>query len=303
MKLSHAILAFSALMLSLTVKAQESVPATEAFQFLGFPRSIVSTGMAGAGSAMTSSCAALSAFENPAVLPVSVGKVDVSAVYSHAISNNFGGGVAVRIGKGFALSAAVIDQIHPVKDFGPEYGTFAPNDLMIALGAGAGFGKHFSVGFSARIVRQQIMADYVLNGAAFNVMLQYRLNGLSIVAGAANLGSGVKSENETKSPQPSSARVAISYEFKLGSSTIDAALDADYYFTRKFGISVGAQYSFRRMIYARAGYRFATPGAAFPSHLALGLGFQWKFLCLDISYITANAQLANSIGAGISFRF
>ena len=296
MKLRHLILTASVLVLSWTVRAQESVPATEVFQFLSFPRSVASAGMAGAGSIW-------SVFENPAALPVNLDKTEFMAMYSHSLSHNFGGGAAVRIGKGFALSATVFDQVHPVKDFGVGYAPFAPNDLITGLSAGAGFGEHFSVGVSARFVKQRIMADYSLSSTAFTVMLQYRVAGLRVAAGIANFGSGVKSETEQVSPLPTSAHGAASYEFNIGSSSIAAAIDADYYFSGKFGISAGAQYSFRDMIFARLGYRYATPGAAFPSHLAFGLGFKWKFLCLDVSYITANAQLANSIGAGVRFLF
>jgi len=303
MKLRHIILASAALLLSWTAKSQESVPATEVFQFLSFPRSIASTGMAGAGSSMTSRSAALSAFENPAILPFAPGKMDVTAAYSHTLSNNFGGGVAVRIGKGFALTASVFDQAHPVKDFGSQYGTFAPNDLIIGLGAGAAFGEHVSVGFSARIIRQRIMADYTLTGAAFTAMVQYRLKGLNVAAGVMNFGSGIKSETESVSPLPASARLAASYEFGFGICSFGAALDADYYFSGKAAVSGGIHFGLWDMVYARAGYRYAMPGSAYPSHLALGLGFKWRWLNLDVSYLTANAQIGNSLGAGISFRF
>ncbi|MBQ7273408.1 MAG: hypothetical protein IJR12_07330 [Bacteroidales bacterium] len=303
MKVRHIILAAIALSLSWNVGAQESVPANEAFDFLGFPRGAVASGMAGAGSAMTSSPAGLSTFGNPAVLPVAVGKVDAGVIYSHTLSNNVGGGIAVRLGKGFAISAAVVDQFHPVKDFGGSYGSFAPNDLIVAGGAGISFAGHFSLGLSVKYVQQRLMADYSLSGVAFTAMAQYRLAGLNVAAGVANFGSGVKSESGQASPLPSSARLAASYELALGPGTLGAALDADYYFAGKFGVSAGLQYGLWDMIYARAGYRFASQGAVYPSHLALGLGFRWKWLCLDVYYLTANAQLGGSLGAGLSIRF
>lgn len=303
MKVRHIIFAAIALSVSWTVNAQESVPANEAFDFLGFPRGIAQSGMAGAGSAMTSGPAVLSTFGNPAVLPVAVGKVDAGVIYSHSLSNNIGGGVAVRLGKGFAISAAVVDQIHPVKDFGGAYGSFAPNDLIVAGGAGISFAGHFSLGLSVKYVQQRLMADYSLSGVAFTAMAQYRLSGLNVAAGIANFGSGVKSESGQASPLPASARLAASYELALGPGTLGAAIDADYYFAGKFGVSAGLQYGLWDMIYARAGYRYASQGAVYPSHLALGLGFRWNWLCLDVYYLTANAQLGSSLGAGLSIRF
>ena len=270
MKVRHIILAAIALSLSWNVGAQESVPANEAFDFLGFPRSADASGMAGAGSAMTSSPAVLSTFGNPAVLPVAVGKVDAGVIYSHTLSNNVGGGIALRLGAG---------------------------------GAGFSFAGHFSLGLSVKYVQQRLMADYSLSGVAFTAMAQYRLAGLNVAAGVANFGSGVKSESGQESPLPSSARLAASYELALGPGTLGAALDADYYFAGKFGVSAGLQYGLWNMIYARAGYRYASQGAVYPSHLALGLGFRWNWLCLDVYYLTANAQLGNSLGAGLSIRF
>ena len=303
MKVRHIILAALVLSLSWTMKAQESVPANEALDFLGFARDAAQSGMAGAGSSLTSSPAALSTLSNPAVLPVAVGKADAAVVYSHTHSNNVGGGVAVRLGKGFAVSAAVIDQIHPVKDFGGTYGIFAPNDLIVSGGAGVSFAQHFSLGLSLKYVQQRIMADYSVSSVAFTAMAQYRLGGFNVAAGVANFGAGVKSESGQVSPLPSSARLAASYELSLGPGTLGAAIDADYYFSRRAGVSAAVQYGLWDMIYARAGYRYASQGAVYPSHLALGLGLRWRWLCLDVYYLTASAQIGNSLGAGLSIRF
>ena len=102
---------------------------------------------------------------------------------------------------------------------------------------------------------------------------------------------------------PSSARLAASYELPVGPGTLAAALDADYYFSGKLGVSAGVHYGFKDLVFVRAGYRYATAGAAFPSHLALGLGVKWKGIGLDVSYLTANAQIGNSLCAGLSYRF
>ena len=113
MRLRNVILLLApVLVFSMAAKAQEeSVPANDVFGFLGMSRSPELAGMAGAGSALTSRTVAFSAFDNPAVLPASVGKVDASVAYGHTTSNNICGGVAARLGGGFAVSLAVVDQI------------------------------------------------------------------------------------------------------------------------------------------------------------------------------------------------
>lgn len=310
MKIRHSILLASALLLSWSLKAQEQLPANEVFEFLSFPRGVAQTGMAGAGKSLLSESTALAAFDNPAVLPFALNHVDATVLYgrwapaqTNTLSNNLGGGVSVRLGKGFAVSAAVINQAHAEVDFGGENGKFSPKDLIVAFGAGASFGDYVSVGVSARLVQQQVMADYKLSSTAITAMIQYHKDALNVAAGLANLGSGVKSENDNVSSLPSSARVAASYELPAGPGALTCALDADYYFSGKIGVSAGVAYGFKDMLFARAGYRYASAGAAFPSHLALGLGAKWKGFGLDVSYLTANAQIGNSLCLGISCRF
>lgn len=310
MKIRTFILLASALLLSWPMKAQESVPANEVFEFLSFPRGLAQTGMAGAGSTMLSESAAMASFSNPAVLAFALKHLDAAAVYgrwapaqTNSLSNNFGGGLSVRLGKGFALSAAVMNQAHSRQDFGGSYGQFAPQDLILAFGAGASFGKHVGLGVAARWVQQSLLPDYKLSAISITAMVQYRLNGINVAAGVANLGGSVTSESGKTSPLPSSARLAASYEAEVGPGTLAGALDADYFFSGKFGVSAGVSYGFKDMVFVRAGYRFASAGAAYPSHLALGLGAKWKGLGLDLSYLTANAQLGNSLCVGLSYRF
>lgn len=309
MKIRRMVICSLALLLSWTAKAQESVPSNAVFEFLTLPRTVSTTGMAGAGSTLSSASAAFSAFDNPTVLPFTTGRyVDAAVSYGrwapasqNTLSNNFGGGVAYRVGRYFAISAGMVQQVRPSLDLGGS--TFAPWERIIAAAAGVSFSEHISVGVSARFVTQALMADYKLSGTAFTAMLQYRTGGLAVAAGAANLGSGVKSESGNASPLPSSARLSASYELAAGPGALGVALDADYYFAGKFGLSVGASYGLWDILYLRAGYRYASTGAAFPSHLALGLGGSWKGFSLDTSFITANAQVGNSLGVSISYRY
>lgn len=289
------------LLLCVTAAAQD-VPATEAMGILGIPRSSVRSGMAGAGSASVTAPAAFAAFDNPAVLPWATNKVEAALSYGRwapsatggSLSDNIGAAVAGKPFRALALSAAVVNQAHPVMDFGGDYGSFKPLDGMAALGAGVSFGKHFSLGASFIFAQQRLMADYTLNAFAFNVMAQYHAAHFDVTAGVINAGGKVKAENGTAYPLPASARLGGDYHTSFGKSGIEAALDADCYFTGKFGASLGLQYSYNDLLFARAGYRYATQGAALPSHFALGLGVKWKGFRLDGSFLTANPNIGNS---------
>lgn len=305
-RLLHILL--PALLLSVGAGAQEVAPVSESLTFLAQPRSAHSLGMAGAGNASPNASAAFAAFGNPAILPS--GKLDASLSYARwapgsslSLSNQMDGGVAVRLGKGFALSGAAVYQMHAAQAFGGKQGAYAPSDLAAGIGIGAAFNEHFSLGVSVRYARQQLLPDYVLSGVAVNALLQYRLRAFTMAAGVMNVGAGPKSESGT-GRLPASAHLAADYLFALGANhSIEAALDGDYYFSGKWGVSVGACYSFRRVLFARAGYRAAAVGAALPSHLSLSLGGQWKGVCLDLCYLTANPVLGNSLSLQLGYRF
>ena len=287
--------------------AQENVPVSEALQLLSQPRSADVSGMAGAGSASVASSAAMAVFDNPARLVFAPRRMDAAVSYNLWAPGNdatkvsyMGGGVAVKLGKGFAVGAGALYGARPSLDFGGSYGTYAPSDLMVAGGVSVAFTRSLSLGASVRFAQQQLMPDYKISSVAFSAMLQYRLKALNVAAGVQNLGGGVKSESGNSSPLPASAHAAVSYQLPFG---LGAALDADYYFSGKVGVSAGLRYTFRELLYVRAGYRFASKGAALPSHLALGLGARWKGIGLDVTYITANKIIGNSLAVSLGYRF
>ena len=307
MRYCRFILPFLLLCLS---AAAEDKPATgNAMDFLGMPRGTARSAMAGAGSASVSASAAFSAFDNPSILPFATGKVDASFSYGRwapstpgCLSDNLGVGIAFKPLRALALSVAVVNQAHPVLEL-PGYEPFRPLDGLASLGAGVSFGAHFSIGASFKYAYQRVLSDNVYWAFAFNAMAQYHGGHFDIAAGVVNVGGDVKSKDGSAYPLPSAARISGSYHGDIGKSRFEADLDADCYFSGKFGIAAGVQYTYNDLLFARAGYRYATAGAVLPSHLALGLGVQWKGFCLEASYITANDIIGNSFSLSIGYRY
>lgn len=306
MKRCRFILPFL-LLLCINAAAQD-VPATEAMGLLGLPRNSVRSGMAGAGSASVTAPAAFAALENPSVLPFATNKVEAALSYGRwspsmagSLSDNVSVAVAGKPFRALALSLAVINQRHPVLDFGDGKGPVTPIDGIASLGAGVSFGRHFSLGASVIYVHQRLMADYKLSAFAFNAMAQYHSEHFDAAAGVINVGSKVKSEKGAEYPLPSSGRLSGVYHSSLGRNGIEAALDADIYFSGKFGAALGLQYNYDNLVFVRAGYRYAMQGAALPSHLALGLGVKWKGFRLDGSFLTANPTIGNSFLISIGY--
>ncbi|MBR5403468.1 MAG: hypothetical protein IK113_04525 [Bacteroidales bacterium] len=302
----RAFLFFSTLLIWVGSAAQEVVPANTVFDILARPVALESAGMAGAGSAVSSFSGAFASFSNPAVLPFAVKKMDAAVSYglwapafSLSKGNNFSGAVAFRASESFVLNAGAAFQLHPEQDFG-TYGKYSPKDLMVSLGAALSIGEYVSVAVSGRLVNQSFLADYSISGVAFTGMAQFHKDGLDIAAGVANFGPGVKAEDGSVSALPASARLAASYALPFG---LGFAADADYYFSGKFGVSGGAYYSFKDMVFARVGYRFATEGAPLPSHLSVGIGGRFRGFTLDIAYLTLNPQIGNSLSVALGYRF
>ena len=302
----RALIIISSLLVWVSAAAQEVVPANTVFDILARPVALESSGMAGAGSAVSSFSGAFASFSNPAVLPFAVEKMDAAVSYglwapssSQTKGNTFSGAVAFKASDSFVLNAGAAFQLHPEQDFG-TYGKYSPKDLMVSLGAAIRVAEYVSVAASGCFVSQSFLADYSISGIAFTAMAQFHKDGLDVAAGVANFGPGVKSEDGSVSALPASARLAASYALPFG---LGFAADADYYFSGKFGVSAGAYYSFKEMVFARVGYRYASEGAPLPSHLSVGLGGKFKGFTLDVAYLTLNQQIGNSVSVALGYRF
>lgn len=68
-------------------------------------------------------------------------------------------------------------------------------------------------------------------------------------------------------------------------------------------LSAGAQYSFKNMLFARAGYHFGTKEAVLPSFATVGLGVRFFGVSLDFAYLTGNDVIGNSMTFGLGYRF
>ena len=131
------------------------------------------------------------------------------------------------------------------------------------------------------------------------------LEGLTVSAGIANIGNNIGSDAGSKYPQPSSLRLAAAYNLNFAQDhRVELMLDEDYFYnSQNNALSVGAEYAFKEMVFARVGYRYATEGTVVPSHLGLGLGFQFFGFRLDVSYLTASEIIGNTLSLGLGYRF
>ena len=278
----------------------------EVLTFTRIERNPRAAGLAGAGAASVGSTAYAS-FVNSAIIPFSNSTADFAAGYeywapslgaAHAI--NLAG--AYRIGN-IGLSLGGVYQMEQ-KDFDG----FRPGEVQIGAGFGMRILPWLGLGLNARYVQENMFQGHSQNGFGLDAMAFFApVWGLTLTAGVANIGSKVKDTAGNAYPQPASIVAAAAYYLVLGVGSkhgIEFMLDENYYLnSRTNAISVGMEYSYDRLAFARVGYRIASENAVYPSHLSLGLGVQYAGFRLDVSYLTLSEIIGNSVSVGLGYRF
>ncbi len=182
-----------------------------------------------------------------------------------------------------------------------------PKAHLVALGVGFGITPRVSVGLNARYALQQLTAAQRYGGFSADVFVNWRpLDVLGLSAGIAHLGTTVRSQMGDTYTQPAHGRLGIDWTQQWGAEKAHETrllVDGEFYFSGNMALSVGAQYAWNRLLYARAGYHLASEKCVIPSHLSLGLGVHWKGLRLDVSWLTASKVLNNTLAVGLGYSF
>lgn len=300
------ILTLVLLLSGLSAYAQKGA---EVLPFIRIDRDPATAAMATAGTA-SSSGIAWSSFKNSAVIPFYQKKMDVAFSYqlwgpsSAASTNNLNLGLGYKVGDRFGISVGGAFQM--AKPYTVIEGsgniteeTFTPKDLLIGLGVGFKLTDFLSLGANLRFANQTNAEDAKLSSFGGDVFVLYRaMDALNISAGVASLGTKAGGYGI-----PASVKVAADYALGFGKSALQADLDVDYYFSGNFGAAAGLQYGWNDMLFARAGYRFATPACVLPSFATLGLGVRFAGVSIDLAYLTANKILGNTLTLGLGYSF
>ena len=276
----------------------------EFLTFTRIERNPRAAALAGAGAASASNVAYAS-FNNAAVVPFYAKHGDFGVGYQSwapktvgANAFNFGG--AYNFGR-FGIAAGAVYQMEK-----PDFDGYKPSSLQVNLGAGVKILDWFGLGVNARFAQDNLFEGMSYNGFAADAMLLFNpVRGLNLTAGVSNIGNKVSSKSGSQYPQPVSIKAAAAYILEIGTkNSIEFMVDEDYYINSKANaVSLGMEYSFDQMVYARAGYRYASEKAPFASHLAVGLGIQFFGVRLDVSYLTLSDVIGNTLAVGLGYRF
>lgn len=295
-----SILGVAMLLASLSLAAQQQ----EVLTFSRIERNPRAVALAGAGSASVGSVA-YSSFVNSAVIPFYDGKGDFAAGYEYwAPSLGAAHSAGIAGAYNFGPVGVSLGGVYQFEQ--PDPDGFRPADIQINLGAGVKILPWLGIGINARYVQENLFQGYSQKGFGVDASLLFApVKGLTVAVGASNIGSKVKSSAGTEYPQPLSLTVAAAYSLALGSRNfLEFMLDENYYlYSRTNAVSVGVEYSFAHIAFARAGYRIASRNTVYPSHLGLGLGAQYKGFRLDVSYLTLSEVIGNTVAVGLGYRF
>ena len=282
--------------------AEDGSAESEAMGFLRYERNPSRAAMAGAGSALTNLGSAFSAFGSPS-LGVKAGK-RLEAGGSYAIwapsingTTNIALGANYLISPGLAVSAGYVAE--SFKEISLGDGTsYAPGNRIIAAAASLALTPSLSLGASVNIATEQLLEDYSVSGTSVDVQVNYQISGFSVAGGMRCLGGKV-----SDSSLPTSAVIALGYSRTFGSVDIALGSDADYYLSGNWSAAAGAEATFLKIAHLSAGYRYSSPGAVIPSHLALGAGASFRGIRVTATWLGCSEYLDGSILFGLTAGF
>lgn len=266
--------------------------------FLNINTDARSLGLAGSAVALDGS--AFAADNNIASLGSGVGvsytmwqpKVAGSSIISAGAGYTFG-----KLSIGLDFKNFSQKEIAVTSSNGQNKGLFKPSDMAIGLGAAYHL-DNLSFGLNAKFVNSKLGADFKASAVAFDLGVRYSKDALSAGIAVNNLGGKVKYD-ETPYALPSILKAGAAY--KLSDLLLSAQFDMC--FKSGMGFSLGAEYGFKDMLFARAGYRYGNGINALPSFASVGLGAKFVGINIDITYLLASPGLANTLMFGLGYSF
>lgn len=226
---------------------------------------------------------------------------------SYADMKSYGAAGIFRLGKlGMALDFKMLQM--------PTYGSvsgngselrdseFTPGEMNLAAGVSYAVMDYLSAGVSLRYADSKLAHEASAGVFGADVAVYFRKNGISAGLSVNNLGTKVK-YSETSYPQPMMAKFGAGYDLALGSSALAFTAEADLLFAGGFMAGAGCEYSFRDMVFARAGYHYGDSVNALASYASAGVGLKFFGAQLNLAYLFASTVFANSMCVSLGYTF
>jgi hypothetical protein len=204
---------------------------------------------------------------------------------------------------GFMFTGLYMDDMERRDDAPSQVplGTFGSYDVAVAVAYGRYIVPNVAVGISIKPVYERI-DELSASGLAFDAGVYHvsRIPGVKLAATVANLGTPMKYEVQ-EFALPRYARLGASYEREVPSIDGRVLFTFDAMFPNDDGVRehFGGEYSYRRMVSLRAGYKagYDSQGATF------GFGVVYHEMGLDYAFLPVSNDLGDSHRFGLNFSF
>ena len=174
-------------------------------------------------------------------------------------------------------------------------GQYSPRYITAGFGAAARIAGPLSIGLNVKYLRQDLAEQAIDDALAADIFAAVEFAGFRIAAGMSTLRlSGASS-------LPTSITAGAGYRRNFGQHAVDAALQMDWYpgASGALQAGAGAAYSFRDMLFLRAGYCHCSAQAPLTSFVSLGAGLKIRFARLDFTWIPTDGTVC--AGLGVAF--
>ena len=179
---------------------------------------------------------------------------------------------------------------------------FSPGEMNFAAGASYAFLDCLSAGVTLRYTGSTLAED--ASAAVFGADVAFYLKKDALSAGLSvnNIGTKVQ-YSETAYPQPMMLKAGAGYDLDLGTSSVAFTAEADVIFAGGIMAGAGCEYSFKDMVYARAGYHYGNSVNSVPSFASAGLGLSLFGAQLNVAYLFGSPVLAYTMCVSVGYRF
>ena len=181
---------------------------------------------------------------------------------------------------------------------GVPAGTFAPKDIIVALGASYAINPELSLGATGRMIASSIGPE--ASGTAFcaDIMANYVLGSVNIAAGVCNLGSKI-SYGADSYALPALVKAAGSWS----AAGFTAGAEVDYLLSGAVMAGIGVEYGLWDIVFIRGGFHYGDQTKALPMYASAGLGLKFAGIHLDAAFLTASKTLGNTLMLSLGYAF
>lgn len=295
----------------------------QSLTFLTIPQDSRTLSMGGASVAMDANAYAVN--NNPAAMSLSGDKGAIGANYliwqpDVADNNLISGATYLKLGDKLGLGISGNSFSYKAYDIYNSYGsttsTFKPSELALNLGLSYRVISNLSVGANIKYISSSLASDDFVsdyknaNSVAFDLSAMYKLGNLNVAVMATNIGSKISYGTTSAFGSydlPSTVKAGAAYNLGINdNSSLVGTLEAGYllYSSGAF-VGLGAEYSYRNMLFVRGGYHYGDDTITIPSYASLGVGAKLFGVSLDIAYLLAGSDspLKNTLSFGLGWCF